>query len=59
LAIDGLSILMVLLTTFISLVAVASSFSAIDTNVKQYYVFMLLLETGMLGVLLAQDLFLF
>ncbi|MCB8946101.1 MAG: NADH-quinone oxidoreductase subunit M [Ardenticatenaceae bacterium] len=59
LAIDGLSILMVLLTTFISVLAVASSFSAIETNLKQYYIFMLLLETGMLGVFLAQDLFLF
>ena len=59
LAIDGLSILMVLLTTFISLLAVASSFKAIETNIKQYYIFMLLLETGMLGVFLAQDLFLF
>ena len=58
-AIDGLSILMVLLTTFISLLAVASSFKAIETNIKQYYIFMLLLETGMLGVFLAQDLFLF
>jgi NADH-quinone oxidoreductase subunit M len=59
LAIDGLSILMVLLTTFISVLAVASSFTAIENNIKQYYVFMLLLETGMLGVFLAQDLFLF
>jgi len=59
LAIDGLSILMVLLTTFISVLAVAASFSAIETNIKQYYIFMLLLETGMIGVFLAQDLFLF
>ena len=50
LAIDGLSILMVLLTTFISVLSVASSFTAIETNIKQYYIFMLLLETGMLGV---------
>ncbi len=57
--VDGLSILMVLLTTFISMLAIASSWTAITTQVKQYYVFMLLLEAGMLGVFLAQDLFLF
>jgi NADH-quinone oxidoreductase subunit M len=50
---------MVLLTTCISVLAVAASFSAIETNIKQYYIFMLLLETGMIGVFLAQDLFLF
>ena len=57
--IDGISILMVLLTSFISMLAIASSWTAIETQVKQYYVFMLLLEVGMLGVFLAQDLFLF
>lgn len=59
LAIDGLSILMVLLTTFISMLAIASSFPSIKESVGQYYIFMLLLETGMLGVFLAQDMFLF
>ncbi|MCL4804259.1 MAG: NADH-quinone oxidoreductase subunit M [Anaerolineae bacterium] len=57
--IDGLSILMILLTTFISLLAIIGSWTAIETQLKQYYIFMLLLETGMLGVFLAQDLFLF
>jgi NADH-quinone oxidoreductase subunit M len=59
LGVDGLSILMVLLTSFISMLAVASSWTAIQHQVKQYYVFMLLLEAGMMGVFLAQDLFLF
>jgi NADH-quinone oxidoreductase subunit M len=49
----------VLLTTFISLLAIAGSWTAIETQLKQYYIFMLLLEMGMLGVFLAQDLFLF
>jgi NADH-quinone oxidoreductase subunit M len=57
--VDGLSILMVLLTTFISMLAIAGSWDAIETQTRQYYIFMLLLETGMLGVFLAQDLFLF
>jgi len=59
LGVDGLSILMVLLTSFISMLAIASSWNAIQTQVKQFYIFTLLLETGMLGVFLAQDLFLF
>ncbi|MEM7801132.1 MAG: NADH-quinone oxidoreductase subunit M, partial [Chloroflexota bacterium] len=57
--VDGLSILMILLTTFIMPLAIASSWHAIDKQVKNYYIFLLLLETGMLGVFLAQDLFLF
>ncbi len=59
LAVDGVSILFVLLTTFVSLLAIVSSWSAIKNQVKMYYVFMLLLLTGMMGVFLAQDLFLF
>ncbi|MEZ4517295.1 MAG: proton-conducting transporter membrane subunit [Chloroflexota bacterium] len=59
LGVDGLSILMVILTSFISMLAIAASWSAIETQIKQYYIFMLLLETGMMGVFLAQDLFLF
>lgn len=57
--VDGLSILMILLTSFISLLSVAASWSAIKTQIKQYYIFMLLMEVGMMGVFLAQDLFLF
>lgn len=59
LAVDGLSILFVMLTTLVSLLAIISSWSAIQHQVKLYYVFMLLLLTGMIGVFLAQDLFLF
>lgn len=59
LGVDGLSILMILLTTFISMMAIAGSWNAVGQNVKQYNIFMLLLEVGMLGVFLAQDLFLF
>jgi NADH-quinone oxidoreductase subunit M len=57
--VDGASILFVMLTTFITLLAVISSWSAIKEQVRQYYIFMLLLLTGMIGVFLAQDLFLF
>lgn len=57
--VDGLSILMILLTSFIMILAIPSSWNSITTQVKNYYIFMLLLEVGMMGVFLAQDLFLF
>ncbi len=59
LGVDGLSILMLLLTGFISLLAIISSWKTITEQVPQYYAFMLLLQAGMTGVFLAQDLFLF
>lgn len=57
--IDGLSILMVLLTSFITMLAISSSWGDVTDNVTGYYCFMLLLLMGMMGVFLAQDLFLF
>jgi NADH-quinone oxidoreductase subunit M len=57
--VDGMSILLVLLTTLISSIAILSSWTAITDRVKEYYAFMLLLETGMMGVFVALDLFLF
>jgi len=59
LAVDGLSVLFVMLTSFIALLAIIASWSQIKEQVKQYYIFMLMLEVGMIGVFLAQDLFLF
>jgi len=58
-AIDGLSILLVLLTTFLTPIAILSTWTAVQERVKDFMVFFLLLEVGMLGVFLAQDLFLF
>jgi NADH-quinone oxidoreductase subunit M len=57
--VDGLSILLVLLTTLISPLAIISSWTAIEERVKEYYAFMLILETSMVGVFVALDLFLF
>ena len=48
--IDGITLLLVLLTTLLGVLAVLSSWSAIHTREKEYYVFLLLLETGMIGV---------
>jgi len=57
--IDGISLPLILLTTFLSAISVLSSFSAIKEREKEYYASLLLLETGMLGVFMALDLFLF
>lgn len=59
LGMDGLSILLVLLTTFLTPIAVLSTWHAVDDKVRDFHLFFLLLEVGMLGVFLAQDLFLF
>ena len=57
--VDGIAMLLVLLTTFLGVLAFLSSWSAIREREKEYYVFMLLLQTGMLGVFMAMDFFLF
>ncbi len=59
LGVDGLSILLVLLTTFLTPISILSTWTAVQDRVKDFMIFFLLLETGMLGVFLAQDLFLF
>ena len=59
LGIDGLSLLLVLLTTFLTPISILSTWSAVQERVKEFMAFFLLLEVGMLGVFLALDLFLF
>lgn len=56
--IDGISVPMVLLTALISCIAVISSFS-IEKSIKGYFALLLLLDTGMMGVFVALDFFLF
>jgi NADH-quinone oxidoreductase subunit M len=56
---DGISVLLVLLTTFICPLAVISSYSAISKSVRGFYASMLLLEAGMIGVFISFDLVLF
>jgi NADH-quinone oxidoreductase subunit M len=57
--VDGLSILLVLLTAFLTPISILSTWTAVEERVKDFMIFFLLLEVGMLGVFLAQDLFLF
>src|SRR5262245_54929804 len=59
LGVDGISFLLLLLTTVLGFIAILSSWNAIHTRVKEYYVFMLILQTGMLGVFMALDFILF
>jgi len=57
--VDGLSILLVLLTTFLTPISILSTWAAVEERVKDFMLFFLLLEVGMTGVFMAQDLFLF
>jgi NADH-quinone oxidoreductase subunit M len=59
LGIDGISFLMVMLTTVLGFLSVLSSWSAIQERAKEYYSMFLLLQTGMLGVFMSLDFFLF
>jgi len=57
--IDGISLLLILLTTFMGIIALVSSYTAIDHRQKEYYILLLLLQTGMIGTFCALDFFLF
>ncbi|MBI3911009.1 MAG: NADH-quinone oxidoreductase subunit M [Armatimonadetes bacterium] len=57
--VDGISLALILLTTLLSALAILSSWSAVTERVKEYYIALLVLETGMLGVFAALDLVLF
>ena len=59
LGIDGISFLLVLLTTLLGMIAILSSWSAIHQRTKEYYILLLLLQTGMIGVFVSLDFFLF
>ncbi|HEV8347313.1 MAG TPA: NADH-quinone oxidoreductase subunit M [Vicinamibacterales bacterium] len=59
LGVDGFSTLLILLTTMMGSIAVLSSWTAITERVKEFYIFMLVLQTGMLGAFMALDFLLF
>lgn len=59
LGIDGISFLLIMLTTLLGAISILSSWTAIENRVKEYYVWFLVLQTGMLGVFMALDFFLF
>jgi NADH-quinone oxidoreductase subunit M len=57
--IDGISLLLILLTTFITPLTLLSSWVSIQRKVKEFLFFFLVLETGMIGVFASLDFFLF
>src|SRR3989442_1722802 len=59
LGVDGLSTLLILLTTMMGFIAILSSWTAITERVKEYYIFLLILQTGMLGAFMSLDFLLF
>src|SRR3989454_29623 len=59
LGIDGISFLLVMLTTLLGAISILSSWSSIQLRKKEYYILLLLLQTGMLGVFVSLDFFLF
>jgi NADH-quinone oxidoreductase subunit M len=59
LGVDGISLLLVLLTTFLTPLALASAWRAIEDRAKEFVLTMLVLESGMIGVFVSLDLFLF
>ena len=59
LAVDGFSSLMILLATLMGAIAVLSSWTAITERLKEFYIFMLTLQVGMLGAFMALDFLLF
>jgi NADH-quinone oxidoreductase subunit M len=57
--IDGISFLLIMLTTLLGAISILSSWEAIQDRAKEYYAWFLLLQTGMLGVFMSNDFFLF
>ena len=59
LGVDGISLFLVLLTTFLTPLAILASWQSIRENVKGFFIALLIIETAMIGVFVSLDLFLF
>jgi NADH-quinone oxidoreductase subunit M len=59
LGVDGISLFLVLLTTFLGMLALLASWNSIQARIREYYILILLVQSGALGVFLSKDLFLF
>ena len=57
--VDGFSSLLILLATLMGVIAILSSWTAITERVKEYYIFLLVLQTGMIGAFVSLDFLLF
>ncbi len=59
LGVDGISLWLVILASFLTVVSVLASWKGIENRIKEFFIFILLLEAGMVGVFEALDFFLF
>jgi len=59
LGVDGIAVVLIGLTTLLTVIAIIWSWSTVTNRPREYYIALLLLETGMLGVFMALDLFVF
>ena len=59
LGMDGISLVLLLLTTFLGFIVVWCSFTAINERHKEYYIWLLVMQFSMMGVFITQDMFLF
>src|SRR5438552_2407094 len=59
LGVDGISLFLVILTTFLTPISILASWKSIEHRVKEFFVMLLMLELGVVGVFLSLDLFLF
>lgn len=59
LGVDGIAVVLTILTTLIGVLAVQCSWGYIQERVKEYYAVLLLLQTGIIGVFVSMDMFLF
>ena len=57
--VDGISLFLILLITFLSVLCVLASWRSVENHVKEFFFFLLLLESGTIGVFVSMDLFLF
>jgi NADH-quinone oxidoreductase subunit M len=57
--VDGLSVFLVILTTFLTPISILASWNSVHHRVKEFFVMLLMLEVGVVGVFLSLDLFLF
>jgi len=57
--VDGISLFLVILTTFLTPIAILASWKSIDQRVRAFFITLLVLETGVIGVFISLDLFLF
>jgi NADH-quinone oxidoreductase subunit M len=59
LGVDGISMFLVILTTFLTPISILASWKSVELRVKEFFIMLLMLEVGVVGVFLSLDLFLF